>query len=99
MKTNDALDLYIADMEAARAAGKRPRAMKALLGAARRYPGGEFNEPDEDVLVFSDLHLGHHNIIRYANRPCRHGDEMNSTLWAKTRPHDCTGWPQSRTTL
>ena len=39
MKTNDALDLYIADMEAARAAGKRPRAMKALLGAAGRYPG------------------------------------------------------------
>ena len=82
MKTNDALDLYIADMEAARAAGNRPKAMKALLGAAGRYPAGEFNEPDEDVLVFSDLHLGHNNIIRYANRPFQHGDEMNSTLWA-----------------
>ena len=81
MKTSDARQLYIADMEAARAAGIRPRAMRSLLGAARRYPAGEFNEPDEAVLVWSDLHLGHHNIIRYANRPFRHGDEMNSSLW------------------
>ena len=76
MNTKEVLDLYIADMEAARADGNRPKAMKALLGAAGRYPAGEFNDPDEDVLVFSDLHLGHHNIIRYANRPFRHGDEI-----------------------
>ena len=41
MKTKEALDLYIADMEVSRAAGKRPKAMKALLGAAGRYPAGD----------------------------------------------------------
>ena len=51
MNTKEVLDLYIADMEAARADGNRPKAMKALLGAAGRYPAGEFNDPDEDVLV------------------------------------------------
>ena len=82
MTAGDAHKLYVADMEAARAAGRRPRAMKALLRGAARYPAGVFDAPDESVLVWSDLHLGHENIIRYANRPFRHGDEMNGALWA-----------------
>ena len=82
MTPADARDLYVASMDKMLAAGIRPRAMRALLAATRRYPAGELNEPDESVLVWSDLHLGHENIIRYANRPFRHGDEMNKALWA-----------------
>ena len=82
MKTADARKLYISDMESMLTAGIRKRAMRSLLAATRRYPVGEFSEPDEGVLVFSDLHLGHVNIIGYTDRPFKHVDEMNRTLWA-----------------
>ena len=82
LKTADARKLYLADMEEMFAAGIRRRAMRSLLAATRRYPAGEFDEPDEHVLVWSDLHLGHEKIIQYTNRPFSHGDEMNGALWA-----------------
>ena len=82
VSATDARDVYLADMGEMLAAGIRRRAMRSLLKATQRYPAGEFNEPDKDVLVWSDLHLGHENIIKYTNRPFRHGDEMNDALWA-----------------
>ena len=36
----------------------------------------------KDVLVWSDLHLGHANIIEYTKRPFVHVDKMNDALWA-----------------
>ena len=86
MKTSDARKLYLADIEAklAPVPGEQIRGYGALQPMARaipRYPVCEFNEPDEDVLVFSDLHLGHENILRYTNRPFRDVDHMNETLW------------------
>ncbi len=53
-----------------------------MLRAARKYPASNFNEPDKNVLVISDLHLGHSNIIQYSNRPFEDIDEMDSVLWA-----------------
>ena len=62
MKTSDARKLYIADMEAMRAAGIRRRAMRSLLKATQRYPAGEFNEPDE----------GRPGLVRSASGSCQH---------------------------
>lgn len=86
MKTSDARKLYLADIEAklAPVPGEQIRgygALQSMVRAIPRYPVCEFNEPDEDVLVFSDLHLGHENILRYTNRPFRDVDDMNAALW------------------
>ena len=37
-----------------------------------------------DVLVTSDLHLGHANVIEYTNRPFRDADQMDNALWGIT---------------
>ena len=73
MKTADARKRYIEAIEAelnpdpgVRIRGKR--GLRAMLRAVPQHPVCEFNEPDEDVLVFSDLHLGHENIIEYCDR-------------------------------
>ena len=86
MKTADARKRYITDIEAklnpkpqAKVRGKR--GLRAMMRAIPRHPVCEFNEPDETVLVFSDLHLVHENIIEYSNRPFDDVDEMNLTLW------------------
>ena len=40
----------------------REKAMMALLAATDLYSAGVLNEPDESVLVWSDLHLDEKNI-------------------------------------
>ena len=87
MKTSDARKRYIAEIEAmlnpkpqTRVRGKR--GLQAMLRAVPRHPVCEFNEPDETVLVISDLHLGHENVIEYTNRPFLDVNDMDSTLWA-----------------
>ena len=86
MKTSDARKHYIADIEAKlhpkpqrKVRGKR--GLRAMLRAVPQHPVCEFNEPDETVLIFSDLHLGHENIIDYCERPFLDVDDMNDTLW------------------
>ena len=44
------------------------------------YGAGVLDTPDG--WVWSDLHLGHANIIRYTGRPFRDAAEMDAALWA-----------------
>ncbi|MCY4155550.1 MAG: metallophosphoesterase [Gammaproteobacteria bacterium] len=86
MKTSDARKHYLAEIDAQRRPepGKKVRGtqgLNAMLRAVPQHPAGEFNEPDEDVLVCSDLHLGHENIIKYCDRPFLDVGDMNRTLW------------------
>ena len=86
MKTADARQLYIADIEAklTPVPGEKIRgyrALKSMLRALPRCPVCEFDESDEDVLVTSDLHLGHANVIEYTNRPFRNVRAMDDALW------------------
>ena len=86
MKTSDARQLYIADIEAklTPVPGEKIRgyrALKSMLRALPQHPVCEFDESDEDVLVTSDLHLGHANVIEYTNRPFRNVRAMDDALW------------------
>ena len=86
MKPSDARKHYIADIEAklTPVPGEKIRgyrSLRSMLRALPRHPVCEFNEPDEDVLVFSDLHLGSENVIAYTHRPFEDVTEMDLTLW------------------
>lgn len=86
MKTSDARKYYIADIEArlTPVPGEKIlgyRALRSMLRAVPQHPVCEFNESDETVLVISDLHLGHANVIEYTNRPFRDVDAMDDILW------------------
>ena len=86
MKTADSRKRYIADIEAklrpeSQIKVRGEQGLKAMLRAIPQHPVCEFNEPDDDVLVFSDLHLGHENIIEYCDRPFLDVNDMNVTLW------------------
>ena len=86
MKTSDARQLYIADIEAklTPVPGEKIRgygALRSMLRALPQHPVCEFNEPDEDVLVTSDLHLGHSNVIEYSSRPFPDVRAMDNALW------------------
>ena len=86
MKTSDARKHYIADIEAklTPVPGEKIRgygALRSMLRALPQHPVCEFNEPDGSVLVTSDLHLGHENVIEYAHRPFRDVDTMDDILW------------------
>ena len=64
------------------------REFRAMLRACRELPARKLDEAAfKTVWVWSDLHLGHDNIIRYANRPFQDAEEMNAVLyrnWART---------------
>ena len=56
------------------------RMFRAMLKASRNLPPSRVQNP-ESAWVWSDLHLGHENIIRYTNRPFADADTMDSTLY------------------
>ena len=47
----------------------RKRTFRRMVEAVSEHRGGELSEADETVMVWSDLHLGHANIIEYQDRP------------------------------
>ena len=72
--------------------GERPRgfkAFKAVLRAVDDLPAKRFDPQwetgDRRVWVWSDLHLSHENIIRYANRPFTNAVAMDEKMYANWR--------------
>ncbi len=57
------------------------RVFRAMLRASQALPARSL-PLDRRVWVWSDLHLGHDNIIRYANRPFADAEEMDGSLYA-----------------
>ena len=78
--------LYEAELEARSLPGggdKRhgSRMFRAMLKASRELPPCEIHDP-ASAWVWSDLHLGHENIIRYTDRPFANAEVMDANLYA-----------------
>ena len=56
-----------------------PKSTRRMLAQTRRGRGLELADAD-DVWLWSDLHLHHRNIIRYADRPHATVESMNAEL-------------------
>ena len=74
------LDLYRDDLR--KALGRGGNTLVAMRRAADEYGAGMLDAPDHAVKVWSDLHLGHANIIAYQGRPFHNVHEMDAALWA-----------------
>lgn len=77
---------YEAQLEAAAVAGSGDahhgrRTFRAMLRATRALPAGRL-ESGGRTWLWSDLHFGHDNIIRYTSRPFADADEMDANLYA-----------------
>ena len=84
MDKRSALRAY--QRELARAIDAKPnprntRNERAMLKATKVLRAGTLATCDEKVLVWSDLHLGHENIIEYQDRPFADAAEMDPALW------------------
>lgn len=56
------------------------REYRAMLRAVRDLPAGSL-AADHALWMWSDLHLGHDNIIRYTNRPFADTEAMDAALY------------------
>ena len=83
--------LYMAQLETAAAPGggdshHGSKTFRAMLRAAENLPARRLAATGK-VWLWSDLHLGHDNIIRYTNRPFASAEDMDASLydnWAAT---------------
>ena len=69
------------------ATGRAARTFPVMARALRTLPEAWLTEQEAHVWVWSDLHLGHENIIGYCNRPYTDARQMDSLLlnaWAET---------------
>ena len=77
---------YEAELEAAARAGGRSRhgasTFRAMLKASSKLPARDLAFGDAKAWLWSDLHFGHDNIIRYANRPFADARAMDAALYA-----------------
>ena len=79
------------------ATGRAARTFPVMARALRELPETWLPEQAAHVWVWSDLHLGHENIIRYCNRPYADARQMDNLLlnaWAGT-----VDWEAPDTTL
>ena len=74
------IDLYRDDLR--EALGRSGKTLAAMRRALNEHGAGVLDAPDETVKVWSDLHLGHANIIAYQGRPFHDVHEMDGVLWA-----------------
>ena len=64
------------------AGGKtRKRTFRRMVEAVSAHRGAELTAPDDEILVWSDLHLGHANIIDYQDRPFLDAADQDAELW------------------
>ena len=69
------------------ASGRKARTFPVMARALRELPERWLPEDARQIWVWSDLHLGHENIIRFRNRPFRDIGHMDNALldnWAQT---------------
>ena len=64
------------------------RVFRAMLRASEALPAARL-PTDRQVWVWSDLHLGHDNIIRYTRRPFASAQEMDERLYANWEAAVC----------
>ena len=74
------LDLYRDDLR--ESLGRSGKTLAAMRRAVDEHGAGVLDVDDAAVKVWSDLHLGHANIIAYQGRPFHDVHEMNGALWA-----------------
>ena len=84
MDTKELRKLYREELQEtlATVGGKsRKRTFTRMVRAVFEHRGGELIGPDETVLVWSDLHLGHANVIEYQERPFLDVGDMDEEIW------------------
>ena len=64
------------------ALGRSGKTLSAMRRAVDERGAGVLDADDGAVKVWSDLHLGHANIIRFQDRPFGSLGEMDAALWA-----------------
>ena len=69
------------------ALGRSGKTLQAMRRALNTYGAGTLEGDDARIKVWSDLHLGHANIIEYQHRPFRDVGQMDAALWDAWHTH------------